>query len=1189
MQSNLIEGLSKKFKEFKPTSWSVDNRTAIYIITILITAYGLYKFNTMPKEQYPDIVVPTISVATIYVGNSPADIENLVTRPIEKQLKSISGARVIKVQSSSQQDFSLIVVEFDTDVKTDLAKQKVKDAVDKARTDLPQDLTAEPDVQEFAFSEMPIMFVNISGDYDPVKLKQYADKMQDRFEELKEITRADIVGAPEREIQVNVDPYRMASARLTFSDIENAIARENNDITGGQVEIGTMKRTVRVRGQFNSSFDLNNIIVKGVSGAPVYLKDIATIKDTVKEKESFARLDGKNVITLNIVKRSGENLINAADNVKAAVKEMQDNDILPKDLKVTMTGDQSKQTKTSFNELVNTIVIGFILVLLILMFFMGVTNAFFVALSVPLSVFVAFLFLPVADLIIGTGVTLNFIVLFALLFGLGIIVDDAIVVIENTHRIYHNGKVPIVRSAKEAAGEVFIPVLAGTATTLAPFFPLIFWKGIIGKFMIYLPVMLILTLAASLIVAFIINPVFAVSFMKPEGRAYDDKKSNIFRKWYWWAFWIIGIINHVIGNHGTGNFLFFMALVGILNRYVLRDAIYFFQEKALPKLMNSYEKMLRWVLKGWRPVWALVVLFVLFPIAVFMLIARGNPSTFFPSGDPNFIYVYLKMPVGTDVKQTDSITQLLEKKVYKVLEKEKPGEEGSIVESIITNVAVSANKPEDNNRSTQPNLGRIQVSFVEFEKRHGKSTKVYIDEIRKNIKGIPGASISVEQEGGGPPTDPPVNIEIVGDNFNNIAKVATELYNYLDTNRVDGIDNLLMDVDLNNPEITVSVDRERALIEGVSTGQVGMELRTALFGKEVSKLKEGEDEYKIQLRYSEMQRNNIINLMNMKITFRDFNTGQIKQVPINAVAKFDYTSTTGGVKRKNLKRTIQLQSNVADPTQAGPINAMLKTKIDDFKNKVRIPEDVTIRQSGQSEQEAETNAFLGTALIIAIGLIFLILVLQFNSISKPFIVITEIFFSIIGVLLGYAITGKVIATIMLGVGIIGLAGIVIKNGILLIEFTDELRGRGYKTREAAIQAGRIRIIPVLLTALATMLGLLPLAVGFNIDFVSLFQHLNPKIFFGGDSVVFWGPLSWTIIYGLIFAFFLTLMMVPSMYIISERLRRPMESFYGTKYVALFGFLGPLFFIFVGIMYLVRAIQGKKVWVGQQRKTVPSKI
>jgi multidrug efflux pump subunit AcrB len=1187
MQSNFLEGISKKFKEFKPTSWSVDNRTAIYIIAMIITLYGLYKFNTMPKEQFPDITVPTISVTTVYIGNSPADIENLVTRHIEKQVKSISGARVVKVQSTSQQDFSLIIVEFDTDVKTELAKQKVKDAVDKAKVDLPQNLTSQPDVQEFAFSEMPIMYVNISGDYDGIKLKQYADKLQDRFEDLREITRADIVGAPEREIQVNVDPYRMAAARVTFGDIESAIQRENSDISAGLIESGDMKRTVRVRGQFKSAYDLQNIIVKNVSGAPVYLKDIAALKDTVKTLESFARLDGKNVITLNIVKRSGENLINAADKIKATVEEMQANDDLPKDLKVTITGDQSKQTKTSFNELVNTIIIGFILVLLILMFFMGVTNAFFVALSVPLSVFVAFLFLPVADGIIGTTVTLNFIVLFALLFGLGIIVDDAIVVIENTHRIYHNGKVPIVRSAKEAAGEVFIPVLAGTATTLAPFFPLLFWKGIIGKFMIYLPTMLILTLAASLIVAFIFNPVFAVSFMKPEGREFDDRKSAIFRKPYWWAFWGIGALMHVMGNHGTGNFLFFMALAGLLNRYVLRDSIYFFQERILPGLMNRYEKLLSWVLKGTRPVWAFVSLFVIFIISaalLFISVASGRTkSTFFPSGDPNFVYVYLKMPVGTDVKTTDSITRSLEQKVYKILEKDPPGAPGSIVESVIANVAVSANNPMDNNRSTQSNLGRIQISFVEFEKRHGKSSMPYLTAIRNSIKNIPGASISVEMENGGPPTEPPVNIEVIGEDFDEISKVALNLFNYLDTNRVDGIENLQLDVDLNNPEITLTIDRERALIEGVSTGQVGMEIRTALFGSEVSKLKEGDDEYKIQLRYSDLQRNNITDLMNMKITFRDFNTGQIKQVPIGAIAKFDYTSTSGGVKRKNFKRTIQLQSNVADPTQAGPINASLGEKIAAFKASTRLPVGVTIRQSGQSEQEAETSRFLGLALAIAIGLIFLILVLQFNSLSKPFIVTTEIFFSIIGVLIGYVITGQTIATIMFLVGIVGLAGIVIKNGILLIEFTDELRSRGYKTREAAIQAGKIRIIPVLLTALATMLGLLPLAVGFNIDFVSLFQHLDPKIFFGGDSVVFWGPLSWTIIYGLIFAFFLTLMMVPSMYIIAERLKRPMEKFYGTKFVALFGFLGPFFFIFVLIMYIGRAIQGKKVWMGQQRR------
>lgn len=1143
----------------------------------------------MPKEQFPDIVVPTISVVTVYAGNSAKDIENLVTRPIEKQIKSISGAKVNKVNSISQQDYSMIIVEFDTDVKTDLAKEKVKDAVDKSQSDLPNDLTMQPDVKEFAFSEMPIMYINLSGDYDPVKLKQFADKMQDRFEELKEVSRADIVGAPEREIQINVDPYKMQVAKISFADIENAVNRENRDISGGQVEVGNMKRALRVRGQFTSALDMQNIVVKNIQGAPIYLRDLAEVRDTIKEKESYARLDGKPVITLNIVKRSGENLIQTADKVKDIVKDMQmKGEIPPADqMKIVITGDQSKQTRQSFNDLVSTIILGFVLVLLVLMFFMGVTNAFFVALSVPLSVFVAFMFLPLGDFIVNTPITLNFIVLFALLFGLGIIVDDAIVVIENTHRIYNNGRMPIIRSAKEAAGEVWKPVLAGTLTTLAPFFPLLLWKGMIGKFMIYLPVMLILTLAASLIVAFIFNPVFAVSFMKPEGKEYERPKKELFRRWWFWAALSFGILFHFPGWHGFANFLLFLVLISIFNTYVLRDVIHNFQHRVLPWLMSHYENLLRWALKGRRPVFLLIALFVLFPVSVIMLMVRGNGQTFFPSGDPHFIYVYLKLPVGTDIKYTDSVTRVLETRVYKALEKEKPGSEGSIVESIISNVAVSANNPRDNNRSVQPNLGRVQVSFVEYEKRHGKSTKPYLAAVREAVKGIPGAEVSVNQEDAGPPTDPPVNIEVIGDNFESIAKVASDLRNFLDTNKVEGIEHLNMDVDLNSPEISITVDREKALIEGLSTGQVGMEVRTAVFGKEISKLKQGEDEYKIQLRYSDLVRNNITDLMNRPITFRDFNTMAIKQIPLNAIAHIDYTNTTGGIRRKNLKRTIQLQSNVLDPTQTAKINQALAVKIDEFKSKHSIPADVTVRQSGVSEQQQQTLTFLGQSLIIALMLIFLILVMQFNSMSKPFIVLTEIFFSIIGVLIGYALTGMTIATIMMGVGIVGLAGIVIKNGILLIEFTDELKSRGFRTREAAIQAGKIRIIPVLLTALATMLGLLPLAVGFNINFGTMFSELNPHIFFGGDSVVFWGPLSWTIIFGLIFSFFLTLVMVPSMYLISERLRRPMAKFYGTKFIALLGFTGPLFFIFVGIMYLGRKLQNKPVWTGEL-KPAPAK-
>ncbi len=1182
--SNPLKYVAHKVKEFWPTSWAVDNRTAIYIITMIITAYGLYTFNALPKEQFPDIVVPTISVTTVYVGNSPKDIENLVTRPIEKQIKGISGAKVNKVSSISQTDFSLIIVEFDTDITPEIAKQKVKDAVDKAKTDLPADLTQLPNVQEFAFSDMPIMYVNLSGDYDGVKLKEYAEKLQDRFESLSEVTRAEIVGAPEREIQINVDPLKMERAMLSFDDIANAVAYENMDISGGQIEVGEMNRSLRLKGQFHNALALNQLIVKTPNAGTVRLSDVATVIDTVKQKESYARLDGKNVITLNIVKRAGENLIECAAKVKDIVEEMKGHE-LPNDLNIVITGDQSKQAATSFHELVNTIVIGFILVLLILMFFMGVVNAFFVALSVPLSVFVAFLFLPAADFIVGTDVTLNFIVLFALLFGLGIIVDDAIVVIENTHRIYDNGKIPIVKAAKAAAGEVFIPVLAGTATTIAPFFPLLFWKGIIGKFMIYLPTMLIFTLFASLIVAFIINPVFAVSSMKPEGREYEPPKSEIFKKWWFYAFFVLGIFSHLFGAPGFGNFLILLPILGIINAYILQDTIYYFQEKILPRLMDSYEKLLHWLLKGWRPVYMFVAVFFLFFLSLFALIARKPDFPFFPSGQPNFIYVYLKMPVGTKAEETDRVLRQLETKVYKSLESLKPGEPGSIVESIISNVALNANNPMDNNRSVQSNLGRIQVSFVEFAKRPYQPTLPYLDSVRMLVKDIPGAQVTVEQEGGGPPTDPPVNIEVYGDDFDANAKVATDLYNYLDTNRVEGIENLAMDTDLNNPEVSIVVDKERAAIEGVSSAQVGMAIRTALFGREVSKLKSGEDEYKIQLRYDQVKRNDIQNLINMRITFRDFNTGRIKQVPISAVAKFDFTSSTGGIKRKDNKRTIQLQSNVTDLTAVASINQELQEKINEFQSIYSMPDGVFIRQTGESEQQQETNAFLGKAFIISLGMIFLILVLQFNSVSKPFIVLTEIFFSVIGVFLGFALTGMTMPTIMVLVGVIGLAGIVIKNGILLLEFTDELRSRGMKTREAAIQAGKIRIIPVLLTAVATILGLFPLAIGFNIDFGSLFTHLDPKIFIGGDSVVFWGPLAWTIIFGLIFSFFLTLLMIPSMYVISERLRRPMVKFYGTKFIALLGFLGPLFFIFAGIMYLVRWLTGRRVWNGTYRSWV----
>jgi multidrug efflux pump subunit AcrB len=1170
----------KKFKEFFLTSWSVTNKTAVYLIILFVTIWGASKFVTTPKEQFPDIVIPTIYIQTIYVGNSPKDVENLVTKPIEKQIKSITGAKINKITSTSQQDYSAIVIEFDTEVKTDVALQKVKDAVDKSKQDLPTDLTQQPTALEVSFSDQPIMYVNISGNYDLQRLKKYAEDMQDDLENLPQLNRVDIVGAPEREFQINVDRPRMEAAGVTFDQINNAVSYENHDITGGLLQVGDMKRTLQVRGQFKTAFDIQQVLVTNTYGNPVYLKDIATIKDTLKTSESYARLDGKNVITLNIIKRSGENLIETSDLVKDEVANLKQSEF-PKDLNVVITGDQSKATRNSFNDLVNSIVIGFVLVLIILMFFMGVVNAFFVALSVPLSMFVAFVFLPFADIIIGTSVTLNFIVLFALLFGLGIIVDDAIVVIENTHRIFMQSKggLTSTTSAKMAAGEVFVPVLAGTLTTLAPFFPLLFWPGIIGKFMIYLPAMLIFTLTASLIVAFLMNPVFAVDFMNHE-EGKKSSKSAIFRKPSFWIFVALAILLDVAGATFAGNLLLLIMVLIVLNKYLFEGWIHGFQNRALPWIMSHYENLLRWALQGRRPVGLLVGTFGLLIFTVVFFMVRRVPVVFFPQGDPNQIYVYLKLPVGTDVNYTDSITRQLETKVYRVLSMEN-GRKNPVVESVISNVAIGANDPTSGDQSNHPERGRIQVSFVEYSERNGIATQPYLDSIRKVLKGIPGAQISVDKENNGPPTDPPVNIEIASDDFDDLIKASTSLKNYLDSIQVPGVEELKMDVDLTNPEISFNIDREKANSQGISTAQIGNEIRTAVFGREVSKIKEGKDEYKIQLRDEEMDKVNLTDLLNMKITFRD-NTGHVKSVPIGSLINVDFTSTLGSVKRKKYKRVITLTSNILSGYTTTTVNQELAGYIQQFKNK---PDDVTITQTGESAQQADTASFLGQALLIALMLILLILVLQFNSVSKPVIILTEIVFSIIGVLLGFAITGMQVSIVMTGIGIVGLAGIVVKNGILVIEFADQLRARGLKTREAVVQAGKTRIIPVLLTALAAILALIPLAVGFNINFVTLFSELNPHIYFGGDNTVFWKPLAWTIIFGLAFAFFMTLVIVPSMYLIAERLRRPMRRMYGGKWISIMG-IPPLTLLFIPLMIIAAAKHG--VEVARRRRKVDSR-
>ncbi len=1122
------------FKEFKPSSWAIDNRTAIYVITVLITLIGLLAYINLPKEQFPEIKLPQIIVQTLYPGTSPENMENLVTKPIEKQVKNLTGVK--KVTSNSFQDYSVVIVEFNTDVKVDKAKLDVKDAVDKAKQDLPKNLPNQPEVKDVDFSEFPILNVNISGNYDLNRLKLYADKVKDNIEAMKEIKRVDRVGNLDREIQINVDMYKMQGAGFTFDDIDHSVSAENISTTAGEVSMGRQKRIFSIRNEFKTADQIGNLIIKNQYGKAVYLKDIAQVVDSFAEQKSYARLDGKNVITLNVIKASGQNLIEASDKIEALVKKMQKDD-LPKDLTIVTTGDQSEATRNTLHDLINTIIIGFLLVTIILMFFMGVTNALFVAMSVPLSCAVAFMVLP------AIGFTLNMIVLFSFLLALGIVVDDAIVVIENTHRIYDNGKMDITKAAKLATGEVFLPVLSGTATTLMPFIPLAFWKGVIGSFMFYLPVTLIITLLASLVVAYIINPVFAVSFMKPDNHDGEVKKKFTRRDTIMAViFATAALLFYLAQSRGVGNFIVMLYLFILLEKFVFEKWIHVFQNKVWPAFREWYTRLLKRALK--RPGLVMVITIILVPLSVILYNVRNPPFVFFPSADPNFVYVYLNLPVGTDQAYTNEVLGKLEKKVDSTLGYDPAhGKMNKAVKSVIANVTVGAVDPTTNEIGDFPNKGKITIAFVEFSKRGGESTTKILEKIRSVVKEYPGAEITVDKEQGGPPLPKPIVIDITGDNLDSLVHVSETLKHYLDAKQVPGVEGLRSDFDVNKPEIVFDLNRERMNNEGISTYTVAMNLRTAIFGKEISRFRDANDDYPINLRLMQSQRHDIDAVRNMPIVYRDMGMGGIiRTIPVSAFADIHYGTTYGGIKRKNQKRIISLSSNVLSGFNPNDVVAAVQTEINEF----HTPSAVTVKMGGQQEDQAETMSFLGSAMGIAIGLILLILVLQFNSISRTVIIMSEVLMSITGVFLGYAAFGNTFSLVMSGIGIVALVGIVVRNGILIVEFMDMMLHEGMTPYDAIVEAGRTRMTPVLLTATAACLGLVPLAVGLNIDFGTFFTDLNPHIFFGGDSAAFWSSLAWTMIYGLSFATMLTLIVVPAMLLLSFRFKARIKRWRGQE-------------------------------------------
>lgn len=1114
---------NKVIREFKLTTLAIKNKNTVYLLTALILIFGIYSYRNLPKELVPEITWPEIMVQTQYFGNSPEDIESIITRPIEKEIDGVKGLK--KITSISAQDVSMIFAEFNTDVDMEDALQRVKDRVDRAKSDLPTgDDVIGPIVFDVDFSEFPIINVNLSGDYSLAELKNYAEDLQEQFENISEVSKVYIEGINEREVKVNVDLMKLEALNLTFYDIYLAVINENLTMSGGEILIHGIRRGLRVVGEIENPSELENIIVKKEGPNTVYLKDVADVEYGFAEPSSYARLDRNPVVSLQVVKKSGENLVSAADKIMAQLDQAKEDQIIPEGLRISITNDQSEEVKSQLANLENSMILAFILVVLVLFYFLGTRNALFVGVAIPMSLFLSFVVIGIIDY------RINMMVLFSFILALGMLVDNAIVVVENIYRFVDHGYNPW-DAARQAVGEIAVPIIASTLTTLAAFFPIALWGGVVGEFMKILPITLIIILTASLFVALVITPVISATFIKA-GKQRAAASSNK-KRGFIIAFTMVGLglLLLIPGWRVLPNLLIIFGLIGILNLAFFQKQQIRFQNVFLLWLEKFYERILRYALRRKNPLWFFIGAFGLLFFAIILMGIRQPEVLFFPDNDPNYVNVICELPIGTDIRATDEFVTRLEEDITRHLEPDK-----DIVESILT--TVGKGDPEDYRSGPQPQKALITISFVDYLERNGKNTSDIMRNLTEEVVGqYPGVEIEVTKENMGPPTGKAISLEIIGPDFKELVYLSDSIQGIIKNEGIAGIEGLKMNISTDKPELIVKIDRDRAQRFGLSTFQIANDLRTALYGINATDYKIGEDEYPIMIRLKDEYRYSLSALENMKMSYVD--NGITNYIPLSAVADFDYSSTFSSVRRKDLDRVITLESNVVEGYNPTKVNNDIKKIMARFD----LPPGYKYEFTGEQQEQDESFAFLKTAMIIAVSLIFLILVTQFNSVIRTGIIIMTVLFSTIGVFGGLATFKMPFVIIMTGIGIISLAGIVVNNAIVLIDYTELLRARRRKdlgleenallpleeANECLVQAGKTRLRPVLLTAITTLLGLIPMAIGMNFDFAGFLHNWDPNFYIGGDQANFWGPLAWTIIFGLTFSTFLTLVIVPVMF------------------------------------------------------------
>ncbi len=1262
----------------KITNKAIDYRTSIVVLTVILSIGGLISYGTIPKESFPSIEFPNIIVTTVYPGASPDDIESLITQHVEREIQSVNGIK--EIRSTSTEGVSSIVVEFNPDVSIEDALQKVRDKVDLAKPDLPTD-AEEPIVSEIDLQELPIMNINLAADYPLTRLKEVADDLADEIESIPAILDVTTVGALEREVQVNVDLTRLQGYNLTFDDIVAALQSENINLPGGSVDVDRVNYLVRVNGEFERPSDIDNIVVDTPDGRPVYVRDLADIDFGFKDRATYSRLkvlqledefgnltplEGRAtetlpVISLGVKKRSGDNILDAAKEVEATLAAFP----LPSGTRYEITGDQSEAVQVMVKDLENNIISGLLFVVAVLLFFLGVRNSFLVGIAIPLSMFIAFILLQTL------GYTLNFVILFSLIIALGMLVDNAVVIVENIYRFRESGYSRF-EAAKQGTAEVAMPVVASTATTVAAFAPMLFWPGIMGEFMSYLPLTLIFTLSCSLFVALIINPVITGIFIRLETEKAPERSDAL--KWVGRiSVAVLAVIVLIANPISLVVLAILFAILWAGHRWVLKPIGNHFIQTGLPRFVESYREFLRWMLqRDYSVKWAMArntfalgsftfgaVLLILAGVvagvvsstaavvllapgglfmalgvlgivfhtleaifvgrgrsvraglvytlvmmailglmfvgpkdvdlgtienllimpavivivgllgvffarrseyiltdnraklvngvlgglfAIFAMFVYANPGTeLFPDTDPNIVQITFRSALGTNVDQSNAVARTAAQRVDQLMIDE-PVVRGA-VKNIQTNVGIGGDLMFGGGAAA-PEVSQLTFNMIKYAKRE-ESSKITLQRIRDAVTGIPGVDVEFTTDQAGPPTGAPVNIEISGENFSEIVRIARDVRGLLETAQetpadeggVPGLVDITDNLKDGRPEMQVRIDREKAARAGLSTGQIASAVRAAVNGIEAGKYREAEEEYDITVRLAEADRSDLSSLRNLTVVYE----GQ--QIPLASVADFELTSGLGSVTRLDLERVVTVSSEVLPGFNAQQVLAQVQEYLSQYEQ--NLPAGYAMSYTGESEDQEQAFSFLTNALLIAVALIFMIMVAQFNRVTTPFIIMVAVGLSLIGVLLGLILTRTPFG-LMTFIGVISLAGIVVNNNIVLIDYIMQLRDRGLDKTEAIIEGGATRLRPVLLTALTTIIGLIPLTLGIGIDFVGFIAEFRPNFQFGSENTQFWGPMGTSIIAGLTFATFLTLIIVPVLYSVFDSLTLRFGQLFGSR-------------------------------------------